>query len=608
MAITNPWGCVDTNRIVRVRVLDTPVANFYAVDSVKCWSNGSNGFVFNDFSSYPNSSARGWKWYWSDPTAIPNGQNGYTTTGPSTGSVNFTVPGANTNTTHTISLVVTNAFGCTDSIAKPNYITVRDTVPPGSINPKYITVDPLSLRNHVELNWAAVNVSDFLNYEIFRNNTSVATITNSSTTTYNDVIDVVAAGTSQNYKMRVNDICYQGSSFDTTHATINVKINGVATGGYATNNVTFNAYEGWGVQTNLDYYEVYRKKGTNGSYAPVGRVSPVVGNTNYLYVDSGLCADTFYYYVKAFHKNYSDPRLGYYSISNYDSIVANFNIIRTPVEINYVTVDASNQISIQWTQAPLASGVLKNYLVERYDASSPNAVVVYRGTANTCTDNAVNTGTTIYKYVVRYEDQCGNLSNYSDTSVNILASSATQKIANYDAYDMKITWTPYSTWKNGVIRYDIEVKYPNGWRNVGSVPGNTLTFLDVNVPRNEIEGAYCYRVKAIENDATPDSSLSNETCINYPSKILVPSAFTPNGDGLNDTLFINGGGLKTYDFRVYDRWGKCVFQATEITEGWNGRLNNTGDPCQSGIYSYTLIAKGQDFKRYNSKGTITLLK
>lgn len=608
VAITNPWGCVDTNRLARVRVLDTPVANFYAVDSVKCWSNGSNGFIFNDASRYPNSTARTWRWYWSDPTAVPNGQNGYNTTGPSTGAVNFTVPGANTNTSHTISLVVTNAFGCSDSIAKPNYITVRDTVPLASITPTYITVDPLSLRDHVEINWRSRTAPEFLNYEIFRNNASIATITNSTTTTYTDVIDVVNAGTSLNYKMRINDVCSQPSSFDTIHSTIKVSVSGVATGGYATNNISFNAYEAWGAQTALDYYEVFRKKGTVGAYAPIGRVSPVVGNTNYLYVDSGLCSDTFYYYVKALHRNYADPRFGYFSISNYDSIVANFSVVVTPVEINYVTVEANNKISLSWTPAPLASGVLRNYIVERFDQSNPSPVVIYRGTATSFSDVTVDASSQIYKYVVRYEDQCGNLSNSSDTSVNILATSSAVKIANYDAYDMKIDWTPYATWKNGVIRYDVEVKYPTGWRNIGSVPGNSLTFTDVNVPRNEIEGAYCYRVKAIENDANPDSSTSNETCINYPSKILIPTAFTPNGDLLNDTLFVNGAGLKAYDFRVYDRWGKCVFQSTNITEGWNGRLQNTGDACQSGIYSYILIAKGQDFKRYNQKGIITLLK
>ncbi len=608
LAITNPWGCVDTNRLARVRVLDTPVANFYAVDSVKCWANGSNGFIFNDASTYTNSTATNWRWYWSDPTAVPNAVNGYTTTGPSTGAVNFTVPGSSTNVQHTIRLVVTNAFGCADSVAKPNYITVRDTIPLAPISPTFITVDPLTLRNHVEINWRSRTSPEFLNYEIFRNNTSVATITNSTTTSYTDVIDVVNAGTSLSYKMRVNDVCNQPSSFDTTHSTIKVSVNGVATGGYATNNISFNAYEAWGAQTSLDYYEVFRKKGTNGVFAPIGRVAPVVGNTNYLYVDSGLCADTFYYYVKALHKNYPDPRFGYYSISNYDSIVANFSVVVTPVEINYVTVEANNKISLAWTPAPLATGVLKNYIVERKDATNPVSTIIYRGTATTFSDVTVDASSKVYQYIVRYEDQCGNLSNSSDTSVNILATSSTVKIANYDAYDMKIDWTPYATWKNGVIRYDVEVKYPTGWRTIGSVPGNALTFIDVNVPRNEIDGAYCYRVKAIENDATPDSSFSNETCINYPSKILIPTAFTPNGDLLNDTLFINGAGLKAYDFRVYDRWGKCVFQSTDITEGWNGRLQNTGDPCQSGIYSYILIAKGQDFKRYNQKGIITLLK
>jgi gliding motility-associated-like protein len=163
-------------------------------------------------------------------------------------------------------------------------------------------------------------------------------------------------------------------------------------------------------------------------------------------------------------------------------------------------------------------------------------------------------------------------------------------------------------WKGGVVRYDIEVLYPQGWLLIGSVPGNVTTFLDVNVPRNDIKGGYVYRVTAIENSATPALAKSNQSDIYYPSKIIVPTAFTPNNDGLNDSLYVVGGGVKQYSFKVFDRWGKCVFEADDITKGWNGFDKQTNEPCVVGVYTYTLIAKGLDYKRYTDRGTITLLK
>ncbi len=608
LAIVNPWGCVDTGILQAVKVLDTPIANFYAIDSIKCWSNGNNQFVFRDASMYHNANPVQRKWYWSDPTAVPHAQNGWVSNGNVAGPINFTVPGANSNTQHSITLVVTNSLGCTDSITKPNYITVRDTMPPSPMSPTYVTVDPLSLRNHVEVNWTPRNIPEFSHYEIFRNNQWISNILFMNTSYFIDSLDVISAAATQQYKIRLTDGCGRTSHFDSTHSTIFLQVTTKTSNSFATNFLHFNAYQGWGNQNTIQSYEIFRKNGNLGLFQKIGDVVPNNDSSIYQYADSGLCSNIYYYYVKALHKNYFNASVGYYSISNYDSIVANFNVIRAPVEINYVTVDAADQISMQWTPAPLATGVLKNYFLERIDSNFSTPVLIYHGTQTFFSDVKIDATSKVYKYVVRYEDQCGNLSNSSDTSVNILAVASAVKMANYEAYDMKIDWTPYSTWKSGIIRYDIEVKYPNGWRNIGSVPGNTYSFLDVNVPRNEIEGAYLYRIKAIENEVNYDSSFSNIAPIVYPSEIIVPSAFSPNNDGTNDVHFVHGVAIKTIDFLVYNRWGECVFQSNNLQNGWNGKMKNTGEPCQPGLYVYVLNAKGKDQKKHFRKGTITLLK
>jgi len=608
LAVVNPWGCVDTGFIESVKVLDTPIANFYASDSIKCWSNGNNQFVFRDASSYPNSYPTAWRWYWTDSTAIPNAQNGLNSVGPVVGPINFSVLGSSSNSQYSISLVVTNSFGCSDSIIKPNYITVLDTLPPSPISPTYVTVDPLSLRDHVEINWIPRNIPEFSRYELFRNNQWIANVPLFNTSYFIDSLDVIAAGAIQNYKIRIVDGCGKTSLFDTTHSTIFLQLATSTSNNFAANTLQFNAYQAWGSQNNVHSYEIYRKKGPMGLFQKIGAVAPILGNESYQYLDSGLCSDTYYYFVKAIHKNYFNSASGYYSISNYDSIVANFNVIRTPVEIKFVTVDADQQISIHWTSAPLTAGTLKHYLLERIDPNSPTPVLIYRGNSTNFSDAKIDATKNVYQYIVRYEDLCGNLSIASDTSINILAKSSAVKIQNYEAYDMKIEWTPYQTWRNGIVRYEIEVNYPDGWRNIGSVPGNTLSFLDVNVPRNEIQGAYHYRIKAIENDANFDSSFSNVTAVMYPSDVIVPSAFSPNNDGTNDIHFVHGVAIKSIDFLIYNRWGECVFQSENLQLGWNGRMKNTGEHCPPGLYVYVLNAKGLDQKNYFRKGTISLLR
>ncbi|QEC77731.1 gliding motility-associated C-terminal domain-containing protein [Mucilaginibacter ginsenosidivorax] len=85
--------------------------------------------------------------------------------------------------------------------------------------------------------------------------------------------------------------------------------------------------------------------------------------------------------------------------------------------------------------------------------------------------------------------------------------------------------------------------------------------------------------------------------------IHIPSAFTPNGDGKNDTWNITG--LETDAsvlVKVFNRYGSIVFRSTGTTASWNGRKN--GQPVPAGVYYY--VISGKNGKQLFS-GSITLL-
>ncbi|GAB4409555.1 MAG: hypothetical protein OHK0053_36370 [Microscillaceae bacterium] len=63
---------------------------------------------------------------------------------------------------------------------------------------------------------------------------------------------------------------------------------------------------------------------------------------------------------------------------------------------------------------------------------------------------------------------------------------------------------------------------------------------------------------------------------------LLPEAFSPNGDGLNDVLEIFGGDFVNLDFRVFNRWGENVFALFSPLYFWNG--NSNGRPVPAGVY------------------------
>lgn len=85
----------------------------------------------------------------------------------------------------------------------------------------------------------------------------------------------------------------------------------------------------------------------------------------------------------------------------------------------------------------------------------------------------------------------------------------------------------------------------------------------------------------------------------------VPSAFSPNGDGSNEILFVRGFGIKTLDFRVYNRWGQEVFATSDQNVGWDGTFNGVLQEME--VYIYTLGVEFMDGKTYEEHGNVTLL-
>lgn len=85
--------------------------------------------------------------------------------------------------------------------------------------------------------------------------------------------------------------------------------------------------------------------------------------------------------------------------------------------------------------------------------------------------------------------------------------------------------------------------------------------------------------------------------------IYIPSAFTPDGDGLNDTFKPEGFGFREYEMRIYSRWGHQLFVTNDPNEGWDGTYPHTGEPVMDGMYIYRIIAQA-DFdylKTYDGK-------
>jgi gliding motility-associated-like protein len=88
---------------------------------------------------------------------------------------------------------------------------------------------------------------------------------------------------------------------------------------------------------------------------------------------------------------------------------------------------------------------------------------------------------------------------------------------------------------------------------------------------------------------------------------IVPNAFTPNGDGLNDYFqFYTKGIEKILSVKVFNRWGQLIYYSSGNDEGWNGTYKEA--PSEMGVYVYDISGITYDGDVLNQKGSLTLLR
>ncbi|MBL7138882.1 MAG: gliding motility-associated C-terminal domain-containing protein [Bacteroidales bacterium] len=89
----------------------------------------------------------------------------------------------------------------------------------------------------------------------------------------------------------------------------------------------------------------------------------------------------------------------------------------------------------------------------------------------------------------------------------------------------------------------------------------------------------------------------------------IPTAFTPNGDGLNDEFRMVGlppENIAEFHFQIFNRWGEVVFSTRNIEEGWDGTLK--GEACPEGLYVWAIYYQEQDRHKVTNKGTVIMIR
>jgi len=95
--------------------------------------------------------------------------------------------------------------------------------------------------------------------------------------------------------------------------------------------------------------------------------------------------------------------------------------------------------------------------------------------------------------------------------------------------------------------------------------------------------------------------------VQYDTRSGMPNAFSPNGDGLNDVFRIENLRFdKMTEFRIFNRWGRQVFETNIPTKGWDGNIN--GKPAAPDVYYYLIKLTLPDGTPKVLKGDVTLVR
>ncbi len=119
-------------------------------------------------------------------------------------------------------------------------------------------------------------------------------------------------------------------------------------------------------------------------------------------------------------------------------------------------------------------------------------------------------------------------------------------------------------------------------------------------------GNYFVQLTVTDNFGCSDSYTTEVVAVE-DYFIFTPSAFTPNGDGKNDLYIPRFHNVieESFEFYIFDKWGKLVYETTNLNSGWDGIRQDNGKIADNSTYSY--IAKFFTYKNQLQKNTGTFL-
>lgn len=88
--------------------------------------------------------------------------------------------------------------------------------------------------------------------------------------------------------------------------------------------------------------------------------------------------------------------------------------------------------------------------------------------------------------------------------------------------------------------------------------------------------------------------------------VFIPNSFTPNLDGHNEVFYVYSGGIRSFEMRIFNRWGQEIFTSNDINDGWDGTYQQERAPA--GVYVYDVYVVMPSGEERNLRGMLNLIR